>query len=68
MVGRRAGPKRRPERRRYAACPGPRIYELDDTGFVACGYDKLDVVRLMRGFLAEPDRYLRAALAAIDPE
>ena len=50
------------------ACPGARIYELDDAGFAECGYDELDAVRLTRGFLAEPDRYLRAALGAIDAD
>ena len=50
------------------ACPDARIYELDDTGFAECGYDELDAVRLTRGFLAEPDRYVRAALAAMEPE
>jgi hypothetical protein len=27
-----------------------------------CAYDELDTVRLMRGFLDAPERYLRAAL------
>jgi predicted ATPase len=44
------------------ACPGARIYELGETGFAECAYDDLDAVRLTRGFLADPDRYLRAAL------
>jgi predicted ATPase len=44
------------------ACPGARIYELDETGFGECAYDDLDAVRLWRGFLDDPDRYLRAAL------
>jgi predicted ATPase len=44
------------------ACPGARIYELDETGFGECAYDALDVVRLTRGFLEDPERYLRAAL------
>ena len=44
------------------ACPGARIYELDETGFSECAYDDLDAVRLTRGFLADPERYLRAAL------
>jgi predicted ATPase len=44
------------------ACPGARIYELDDTGARATGYDDLDAVRLTRGFLDAPDRYLRALL------
>ena len=36
--------------------------ELDETGFNECDYDALDVVRLTRGFLDDPERYLRAAL------
>ena len=44
------------------ACPGARIYELDEDGFRECDYDDLDVVRLTRGFLADPERYLRSAL------
>ena len=44
------------------ACPDARIYELDDDGFRECAYDDLDAVRLTRGFLGDPERYLRAAL------
>ncbi len=44
------------------ATPGARIYELDERGLAACAYDDLDTVRLMRGFLDAPERYLRAAL------
>ena len=44
------------------ACPGARIYELDDAGLAPCAYDDLETVRLTRGFLADPERYLRAAL------
>ena len=44
------------------ACPGARIYELDDAGLRATAYDDLDAVRLTRGFLEAPERYLRAAL------
>jgi predicted ATPase len=44
------------------AIPGARIYELDGTGIAPCAYDDLDAVRLTRGFLEAPDRYLRAAL------
>jgi predicted ATPase len=44
------------------ACPGARIYELDDDGLAECGYDDLEAVRLTRGFLAAPERYRRAAL------
>jgi predicted ATPase len=44
------------------ACPGARIYELDEDGFAERAYDDLDAVRLTRGFLDNPERYLRAAL------
>jgi predicted ATPase len=44
------------------ACPGARIYELGDGGIAECAYDDLDAVRLMRGFVADPERYVRAAL------
>ncbi len=46
------------------ACPGARIYELDEDGIAPCAYDDLDTVRLTRGFLEAPERYLRAALDA----
>jgi predicted ATPase len=45
------------------ACPGARIYELTERGVESCAYDDLDAVRLTRGFLDDPERYLRAALA-----
>jgi len=49
------------------ACPGARIYELDaELGARESSYDDLDAVRLTRGFLEAPERYLRAALA--DPD
>jgi predicted ATPase len=44
------------------AVPGARIYELDADGAAECAYDALDAVRLTRGFLDAPERYLRAAL------
>jgi predicted ATPase len=44
------------------ACPGARIYELDDDGLAPCAYDDLQTVRLMRGFLDAPERFIRAAL------
>jgi predicted ATPase len=47
------------------ACPDARIYELDEDGVAECAYDDLQAVRMTRGFLADPARYLRAAL---DPE
>jgi predicted ATPase len=48
------------------ACPGARIYELDASGCSECDYDDLDAVRLTRGFLGDPERYLRAALGEPD--
>ncbi|WP_354699778.1 hypothetical protein DSM112329_00033 [Paraconexibacter sp. AEG42_29] len=44
------------------ACPGARIYELDEDGVAPCAFDDLESVRLLRGFLDAPERYLRAAL------
>jgi predicted ATPase len=44
------------------ACPSAQIYELSAAGIEPCAYDALDTVRLMRGFLEAPERYLRAAL------
>jgi len=44
------------------ACPGARIYELDESGLAPCEYDDLDTVRLTRAFLDAPDRFIRAAL------
>jgi predicted ATPase len=48
------------------ACPDARIYELDEDGARLSAYDDLDAVRLTRGFLDAPERYLRAALEAAD--
>ena len=45
------------------ACPGARIYELTERGIEQCAYDDVDAVRLTRGFLDDPERYLRAALS-----
>ncbi len=39
--------------------PNARIYELDDDGINRTEYDELQAVRLMRGFLEAPERYLR---------
>ena len=44
------------------ACPGARVYELDDAGLAPCAYDDLDTVRLARAFLDAPERFIRAAL------
>ncbi len=46
------------------ACPGARVYELTKDGLAETGYDDLETVRLTRGFLEAPERYLRAALEA----
>ncbi|MGO9749967.1 MAG: hypothetical protein ACLP22_00285 [Solirubrobacteraceae bacterium] len=48
------------------ACPEARIVELNGDGVVLRAYDELDAVRLTRGFLDAPERYLRAALAESD--
>jgi predicted ATPase len=48
------------------ACPGAQIYELGTSGVEECSYDALDTVRLMRGFLEAPERYLRAALEELE--
>ena len=44
------------------AVPGANLYELGPGGVTECTYDDLDAVRLTRGFLEAPERYLRAAL------
>jgi predicted ATPase len=44
------------------ACPGARIYELDESGLAERAYDDVETVQLMRAFLDAPERYLRAAL------
>jgi predicted ATPase len=44
------------------ACPGARIYQLDEDGIAQTEYDDLDAVQFTRGFLDAPERYLRAAL------
>jgi len=49
------------------AFPDARIYELDADGLAPCAYDDLDAVRITRGFMEAPDRYLRAALGPSDP-
>ena len=48
------------------ALPNARIYELDETGARETAYDDLDAVRLTRGFLDAPERYLRAVLEEED--
>ena len=50
------------------ACPFARVYELDEDGVSAPGYDDLQAVRLTRGFLEAPERYLRALEAEPDDE
>jgi len=44
------------------ATPGARIYELDEAGLAPVAYDDLETVRLTRGFLDAPERFIRAAL------
>jgi predicted ATPase len=44
------------------AIPDAHAYELGAAGVVETAYDDLDAVRLTRGFLEAPERYLRAAL------
>jgi len=46
------------------ACPGAAIYELGEAGIAPAVYDDLDAVRMTRGFLEAPERYLRAVLDA----
>jgi predicted ATPase len=48
------------------ALPDARIYELSAAGMAPCPYDDVDAVRLTRGFLAAPERYLRAAMEESD--
>jgi predicted ATPase len=49
------------------ACPDARIYELGDDGPEECSWEALDAVRMWRGFLEDPGRYLRAALGDLAP-
>ncbi len=44
------------------AYPGARIYELDEDGIGEVAFEDTDVVRLTRGFLEAPERYLRHLL------
>jgi predicted ATPase len=44
------------------ACPEARIFEFDARGVAPCEYDDVEAVRLTRGFLEAPERYIRAAL------
>ena len=48
------------------ACPDARIYELTEDVIGPQSYDDLDAVRLTRGFLAAPERYIAAALDELD--
>jgi predicted ATPase len=49
------------------ACPGARVYELSDAGAEPCAWDDLDAVRMWRGFLEDPQRWLHAALGDLAP-
>jgi predicted ATPase len=42
------------------ACPSARLHGLDEHGVRSPPYDELGAVRLTRGFLGAPERYLRA--------
>ena len=42
------------------ACRDARVYELNGSGVTTPDYDDLQAVSLTRGFLAAPERYLRA--------
>ncbi len=44
------------------ACPGARIFELDEDEVREVAYDEAEAVRSLRGFLQAPGRYLDAAL------
>jgi predicted ATPase len=46
------------------ACPGAAIFELDGDGIAPAAYDDLEAVRMTRGFLESPERYLRAVLGS----
>lgn len=46
------------------AVPGARIYELTEDGIALRAYDDVEAVRVTRGFLAAPERYVRAATAS----
>jgi predicted ATPase len=50
------------------AAPDATIYELDDDGVNLARYDDLDAVRLTRGFLEAPERYLRAIMPESDDD
>ena len=43
------------------AVPGANVYELGSAGIMPTAYEDLDAVRLTRGFLDAPERYVRAA-------
>jgi predicted ATPase len=50
------------------AAPTAKIYELDEDGINRADYDDLQSVRLTRGFLEAPERYLRAMMAEAEPD
>jgi predicted ATPase len=50
------------------AAPAARIYELDEAGINVADYDDLPAVRLLRGFLDAPDRYLRQIMTDSEPD
>jgi len=48
------------------ACPDAAIFECDEQGIERRDYDDVDAVRLTRGFLDAPERFLHAALEDAD--
>jgi predicted ATPase len=50
------------------ATPAAQIYELDEDGINSAGYDDLQAVRQMRGFLDAPDRYLRQIMSDLQTD
>jgi predicted ATPase len=44
------------------ALPGATIYELSENGFTRTGYDDLELVRLYRDFVEDPQLFLRYLL------
>jgi predicted ATPase len=49
------------------ACPDALILECGDDGITPRAYDDVDAVRLTRGFLDAPERFLHAALEDAEP-
>ena len=64
VVGRRAQAGSSSSRRIRRSCWAARTRgsTSDERGLAPCAYDDLDAVRLTRGFLQAPERFIRAAL------